>query len=414
MNKIQFPTTNFFKDKKYMPEKFSYEAMVLICINEYFSKFLLSQILGHSFNLKKDFHYFLNKFEINCLGKIKDENKEKYFDSKFHKIVYNFNLSNSRRKYRGIIEINTKFINKDSLEKSFYEIELNIFPEVDINVEFNTAVEEKILKLSEEFLNKIWSEIFKSLKQEEINNFKLDSCSKEDLTYLTSPILLNELISNQIITLFNDEDFIFDDSIVDLYHILFHLFINNQTESGSIFIKADDILECRNKKKNINSKGNRGGYKEKSKLKIHKNLRFLSELNLINIQELDKYFYSINFNKNMFSKENRIYPISRKIIEYNPKTQVWEKRIGEYLCFLLYIKPPDKCIVPVSKLISLTEDKTLSLRPSQIRDNFEKALDNLTLDNIIASWQYKNIDENKLSGKNWLEVYKRQKIVIEL
>lgn len=414
MNKIQFPTTNFFKDKKYLPEKFSYEAMVLICINEYFSKLILSKILGHSFSLKKNFHYFLDKFEINYLGKIKDENKEEYFDSKFHKIIYDFNLSNSRRKYRGIIEINTIFIDKDSLEKSFYEIELNIFPEVDINIEFDTTSEEKTLKLSEEFLDKIWSQIFKNLKQKEINNFKLDACSKEDLTYLVSPILPNILINNQIINLIKDEDFIFDDSIVDLYHILFHLFINNQTEAGSIFIKADDILECRNKKKNINSKGNRGGYKEKSKLKIHKNLTFLSELNLINMQELDKYFYSVSFNKNMFSKENLIYPISKKIIEYNPKTQVWNKRIGEYLCFLMHVKNSNKCTVPASKLISITEDKTASLKPSQIRDNLEKTLDNLTSDTIITSWQYKNIDENKLSGKNWLEIYKRQKIVIEL
>lgn len=414
MNKIQFPTTSFFKDKKYLPEKFSYEAMILVCINEYFSKFLLSQILGHSFNLNKSFDYFLDKFEINYLGNITDENNEKYFGQQFYKIIYNFNLSNARRKYKGIIEINSKFINKDSLENSFYNIELDVFPEIDMNIEFSTMSEEKTMRLAEEFLNKIWSQIFKNLKQEEIKNFTLDKNSIEDLTYFTSPIIPSFSITKNCLDLFSDEDFIFDDSIVDLYHILFHLFITNQSESGTIFIKADDILKCRNKKENINSKGNRSGYKEKSKLKIHKNLIFLSELNIINVQKLEKYFYCITFNKQLFSNENKIYPISKKIIEYNPKTRIWNKRIGEYLCFLSFATNSNKCAVTISKFLSMTNDQTTSLKPSQIRDNLENTLDTLVLDNIITDWQYKHIDESKLSGKNWLEFYKRQKLIITL
>lgn len=414
MTKINFPTTNFFKDKKYLPEKFSYEAMILICINKYFSKFLLSQILGHSLSLQKEFHYFLDEFEIKYLGKVNDDEKEEYFESRFNKIIYNFCLSNSKKRYKGIIEINSEFTDKNSLEKSYYKIEINIFPEVDLNIEFNTISEEKTFSLAEEFLNKIWFQIFKELKHNEVINFKLNKDSKEDLTYFTSPILPKFSITNEVIKLISDEDFIFDDSIVDLYHTLFHLFISNQSESGSIFLKADELLECRNKKKNLNSAGNRGGYKEKSKLKIHKNLMFLSALNIINIQEIDKFFYSINLNKQLFSIKNLIYPISRKVIEYNPKTQIWNKRIGEYLCFLLFITNSNKCTIPVSKIISTMEDKTSSLKPSQIRDNLEKTFDNLVSDNIISKWQYKIIDENKLSGKNWLETYKKYKIITEI
>lgn len=414
MNKINFPTTNFFKDKKYLPEKFSYEAMILICTNKYCSKFLLAQILGHNFNLQKNFDYFLEEFEINYLGKLNDEKKEEYFGEKFYQIIYDFHLSNSRKRYKGIIEINSKFTDKNSLEKSYYEIELNIHPEIDMNIEFDNLSEENTFKLAEEFLTKLWTQVFKGLKRNELNNFQLTRESKEDLTYFTSPIVPNFSITNDVINLLSDEDFIFDDSIVDLYHILFHLFINNQNETVSIFVKADDILEIRNKKKNSNSNGYRGGFKEKSKLKIHKNLIFLSTMNILNVQELDKFHYCINFNKQLFSMENQIYPISKKILEYNPKTQVWNKRIGEYLCFLLFTKNSNKCTVPIIKILSILSDKTTSLKPSQIRDNLEKTLDNLVLDDIITRWQYKNIDENKLSGKNWLETYKRHKIIIEL
>ncbi len=414
MTKINFPTDAFRQEKKYTPDKFSYEGMILICLNKYFTKFLISQIFEHSYCLEKTFRYYLEDFEIKYLGNIADEQKYDYFEKKYHTIAYDFCLTSSKRRYRGIIELCINFNDKDSLEKSYYETSLKIIPEVDLNINLSLLSENNIYRIAQEFLEKMWAAVFKKLQHSPKQNKEDIELLKASNYILTTGIEHKFNITNQLLELLNDDDFVLNDSVTDLYHILFNLHLNSISGKNRVFVTADDILKIKEKKKNLNAQGNRGGFKDKLKRKIHRDLLFLSAVKIIQIQEMESYSYCISFNQALFSKNSTIYPISKKIIEYNPKTKFWQKRIGEYLSFHSHIAGKNEIIINTAALLRLVEDNTSSLKPSILRDNLEKSLDELCEDEIITEWEYKKINENKLTGKDWLRKYKNVKLKIKL
>ncbi len=412
MTKIAFPINTFKKEKNYTPEIFSNEAMILTCINAYFSNNILSQILGQNYSLKKVFKYFLEDFEIYYLGRLEDEEKDKYFDENFYSIPYDFCLSNKKRRYRGIIEIKTNFVDKNSLENSFFNLKINVCPEVDLLINFDNLSEENTLNIAEEFLEKTWKAIFKVLKRQEFKQSKAENHKKETDYLLTTNISKDLNITNKIIELVKDEGFILNDSITDIFHILFNESVCSEFKGGHFFISADEILTLKDKKKNINSKGNRGGFKEKLKQKVHKDILFLSFLGIINFQEIEKYNYSISFNRKVFNEHNIIYPIQRKLISYNPKTHFWHKRIGEYLSFNNYISGQKHIVIKSQCLTDLIKAETTSLKPSLIREKLENTLDTLSEDGIISGWEYKKINEEELKGKDWFIKYSKIKLKI--
>ncbi len=414
MTKIKFPTESFIKEKRYAPETFSVEAVLLISLNKFFTVFLISQIFELNCAMKKSYKYYLSEFETSFLGKVDDKDKDFYFADTKYSLVYNFCHSFSKRRYKGIIEIKVEFIDKDSLENSYFKVAMCILPEVDINIEFSNITEEGILKISQDFLEKIWESIFKSLKKKELNNF--NSINKTDLKdYLLTCAISPQIdISKEIFVLLKDESFTLNDSITDLFHIIMDKFICDKTNPKAIFLSCEEVLSIKNKKKNINTQGNRGGFKEKQKDKIKKDLMFLKAANIINYIEIEKNQFRITLIHNAFKSNSIIYPISKKIAEYNPRSNFYCKRIGEYLSFHSYTLNQKNLEINTIKLINLGADNFSSLKPSLLRENLEKALDTLSKDEIISRWEYKKINEDELKGSNWFKKYKTLKIKINM
>lgn len=409
MTVIKFPLTNYKIHKKSSPCKYSHMAMLLVCVNNFLTKFLISQVISCDFILFKEYKYYLENFEIKYLGNVSDEEKNNYFGEEYYQIPYAFNLSLKRRKYKGIIEIHTKFNNYDSLEKSYFSVELKIIPEIDLNIDFTNISENIIQKTSKEFLDKLWNNIFIFLKRQEKKSFNLDDKVIFDDTCISSLISYPDYNLQDVLEVINDNNFIPDDSIIDTYHILVNIYLKSRNKNDFIFIKADDILKFRRKKENINSNGYRGGYKDNSRRKVHDAISFLKAVNIISFEEFEQYSYAVTF----INKEFLIYSFDSKLLEYNLNTHFAEKRIGEFLSYKKQLALQKNIEASIAQLIKLISDKTASLKPSQLRDKIENTFDNLKNDSIIENWEYKHFDEEKAKGKDWLNYYKRLKIKVE-
>ena len=412
MININFPLDNFSQTNKYRPEKFSLYAVILVCFNKFLTSYLLSITFGIPYDKKQSFKYYLSDFERKYLGFVDDLNKEDYFSQYFYSVVYNITSSLLKKRIKGVFEVSVKFVNKDSLENSYYDVNIELLSETGLKIDFSLYSLSFIMGICEDYLTNMWKHIFKELKKYDSKKYKLSDVDKNDLLFYSSPILFDDVDKSLVIDYLNSEKFVVDESIVDTYHVLFSLYNNNLNENNEIFIKADDILKFRLKMQNINSSGNRGGYKLKSKEKIRKNIFFLSCLNLISADEIDDHLFRVVFNKNYLLQKPRTYKISQKVLSYNPKTHSYEKRLGEFLLFVLLNEKESKVTLKLSKLIEIIKDLSPSYSASQIRERFENALDRLVKDKIISGWHYKDLDEDKISLKNWFEYYKSCEILV--
>lgn len=407
MQTINFPTNTFLKTHSETPNVFSYEAMILVCFNDYCSKLLLSKVFEQDYSLSKKYKYLLSDFEIKTIGEIKEENIEEVIGDRFESVIYSFNLNKVRKKYRGIIEIKSKFISKSTLEDSWFEVEIIISPENDLDISFDYD-ERSIKVLFSEFLQNFLKSVLSELKKKEIKRFPQQEISQESQSIFSGSITITGELSGEMATFLSDEDFRLNELVVDLYSYILSLQIKNP-HLRTLKFDIEKFMEFRGKEKNINSNGSRSGYKKKQKTSVYRNLKILEIFKTISLIPLEKETYAVTLQK--VPKE--IYEISKKVLEYNPMTQVWQKRLGHYICFYSNEKGISFSI-KISTILDFMKDQTTSLKPTQIRENLEKALDCLSEDSIISRWEYKKINEENLKGKNWLEKFGRLSIKINM
>lgn len=67
----------------------------------------------------------------------------------------------------------------------------------------------------------------------------------------------------------------------------------------------------------------------------------------------------------------------------------------------------------ISTLLEASGEILNERSPMRTRERFEKALDQLTADDIVAAWHYVNWDENLALSKGWTKYWLNTSVVIE-
>ncbi|MDD3236866.1 MAG: hypothetical protein PHV37_02055 [Candidatus Gastranaerophilales bacterium] len=371
--------------KTQTPNNFTQELMIAKCITRFCLNVVSDNLYGLEVTKEKIYKYYLSENEISFLGQIDEKYKDFYFESRFISAPYDFKLSNNQAKYSGVIKIQTTFIEGASLEDSYFIISLKFIEEtkLEINLAFD---EHKIEQIFEEFVDNIWNSVFNKLGIKGIEaSTSLSNNSPRAVIFDKKDIETQKID--------------YKPAFLDIFNIVMSVFID-VLPNRLIEISASDIQNYRNIKTN----------NAKQLVLIKEALYFIKNLGLIDIKERGNYKYALT----LLKLPSASYYLSKKLIEYNPKTQITEKLIGEFIYYRAYIEKKMNLKIKCCSIVDLIKSQTTSLRPSVIRNNIEKALDTLENDNVINAWEYVKFAEIDISGKSTLEKYKKLSIKIKL
>lgn len=184
---------------------------------------------------------------------------------------------------------------------------------------------------------------------------------------------------------------------IDCLLILMHFHINKYEKFNCV-----DVAEFRGLKKISQSNGWKdSGYKKELKQKIENSISKLDALGLIKIIKVDPYSYI--FEDISLNKADKI-KIPRTLLNFDPCRQAWHKYIGLFLC--IYRSDLSDCIIQVDKLLKTININYSFLAPNEIRSRFEDVMDDLSAQKIITGWHYKEIDEDELYCKRWINKWR--------
>lgn len=241
---------------------------------------------------------------------------------------------------------------------------------------------------------------------------------------------------------------------VDVFDALCSLFLSKARHNEEIVeIYLNDLLSIRGLKPKLGGDGRRGGYEAKQKDQILKSLTNIQSI-WININKAVVYEkgkaiqtklqgrtfifkdykgeeYSISeetvkkkitftidevFAKFLNGSGRQVALLSIKALQYNPYKQLWEKRLTRYLSWRWRTQARKGTFLQPNKTSTLLEsigEKMNTRTPSRTRERFEKALDTLLADGIIASWHYEKWDESIADFKGWANIWLNSMILIE-
>ncbi|HFK1765750.1 TPA: helix-turn-helix domain-containing protein [Bacillus mobilis] len=251
-------------------------------------------------------------------------------------------------------------------------------------------------------------------------------------------------------------DRVMDDLTADCLDIVTEIWVKSaNTENSSVHIGYEEILEMCNMKQVKNGKSY---YRKEDRLKIMERLAALAtifiyvnednEIVILNDDEnpseslaykkqrvrrlfvMDEVVFakdietdemlgieSMNvapgtfLSKYLFGSEKLTGLLSKKALEYNSKQQRYHKRLTRYLSWRWRIQQAYQHLVhPYSiggpKGLLTVMGVSMNQNPARIRNVFEKTLDDLMRDEVIKEWKYQTpLDEDKCSGRNWLNEY---------
>ena len=386
---VSFPTTSFNNSVRSTIKVFDFNAMLLVALNRYCHQLIFFEMCGMPFNFNQSYTYNFSDFEIKSLGQTEDIIYKKHLEAPF-----DFTLSLYKKQFSGNIIIDSQFNNHGTLEKSSYSININIIPKTDLKIYPFFLKPQAFISHMSEFMQKMWQSVFLELENIRLKN-----------QVITHNYKINELVvlpfENQLN--FSHLPLAIKDITADVFYLTTTIIFNLKKQSEYCLISADDIMSARELKENKNANGFSGGYKNHERQKIHSALFLLNISNCLIVREINPYNYIIKlpFNKQFQSK--KVLP--KILATYSYKSNLWKKRLGYYLS----INKPEH--LKVKELYSNTNELCNSFKPSQIRDKFEYSMDHLVSDRILKFWHYSNIDENKMSGKNWFSIWLETKII---
>ncbi|MGG3942142.1 helix-turn-helix transcriptional regulator [Peribacillus psychrosaccharolyticus] len=241
---------------------------------------------------------------------------------------------------------------------------------------------------------------------------------------------------------------------VDVFDALCSFFLSKARNNEEIIeIDLKDLLAIRGLKSKLGGKGRRGGYEARQSEQIIKSLKNIQSIwihiNKAIVYEKGKPVlttlqgrtfifkdengieYGISeqncrkkitftidtvFAKYLTGSGRQVALLSIKALQYNPYRQLWEKRLARYLSWRWRTQARKGEFLQPNKTRTLLESIGVILNtrvPSRTRERFEKALDTLLEDEVIASWHYEKWDESIADYKGWATVWLNSKIIIE-
>jgi len=106
----------------------------------------------------------------------------------------------------------------------------------------------------------------------------------------------------------------------------------------------------------------------------------------------------------------------QQVLSYDPYHQIWEKRLARYFTFHMRIASAMRSVTLCREIGILIGELSLPINrrdPEKTRQRFEKAMDRLVQDHIIATWSYLP-EEFKLPLRKWLETWLSFRIIVEV
>lgn len=467
---ISFPLEEYVKAYKTEPEGFEAVNVIAQALGCFCFCLAAGEILGNSeiqpsFNNPEcGFVYLLSDFEENYIQKLSLVRKNKLLAGKNYAVNFEkeglicgkaFISFKSLDKNRIKIEIKLEFQKVNPpvtkiMEVLFETIWAGLFPEINKSQKSYTP---KTINFVPDYLKFATAPFVQELR-------RLMTSEKNKIVSGNSNVIAEKITNagSYVFKYSSDEEINIlntawigkmNDLTVDVLNGIIHILMDkSQNDNLEAVFCVDDLLFIRGKKASKNNKGARGGYKDSQRNEILEHLKLLAK---IRISVSDVYIPAIIENERSYSpyrgespviylekiadKENYFYVkagevlalslrgmaaktglIHKKIAEYDYYRNYWEKRIGNYLAWIWRNRQNKaEFLVPftVRTLLNQVEEGNNSKRPQYMRDRLENALDKLEDDGVIKSWQYKNIDEAFLTGRNWREYWLKLMLIIE-
>ncbi len=244
-------------------------------------------------------------------------------------------------------------------------------------------------------------------------------------------------------TLFLKEGQIIDATMavlaVDVLDILCGFFLHQSENIQNIVeIRLTDILMMRDIKQKLGGEGRRGGYEAKQKQQVLAVLALLKNIH-VEIEQMvsyhtnqptplklkgpllvfeQEYCYKLGpiFTPYLSGSQRQLALLPFRAFHYHVYRFRHEKQLCRYLSWRWRTQASQAKYWQANKVSTLLKaiGETLNQRsPSRTRERFEKALDQLTTDGVIAGWHYVNWDEAVAVGKGWGNYWLNAAVIIE-
>lgn len=241
---------------------------------------------------------------------------------------------------------------------------------------------------------------------------------------------------------------------VDVLDILCHLYLQLAKHIDDIVeIEIRDILNMRGLRAKLSGDGRRGGFEAKQREQVIRSLRVIQSLWLtidktvmyknnkpIQVEVQGRTFlfknakgeeYEVNeqtcgksiaftvdkvFAKYLVSSKRQMALLPLKAMHYHAARFNFEKKLCRYLSWrwrTQAYKGDYQQLNRVHTLLEVCGQGVNNRLPIRTRERFEKALDKLVEDKIIADWYYINWNENRAQGKGWAKYWLNTSIMID-
>lgn len=241
---------------------------------------------------------------------------------------------------------------------------------------------------------------------------------------------------------------------VDVFDILCSMFLNKAKQPDDI-IKIDlaDILAMRGLKLKLGGHGRRGGYEAKQKEQVINALKNIQSIWLtidktvlyknnkpiqVSVQGRTFVFKNLEgkeyvvdeetcgksiyftvdkvFAKYLTASQRQVALLPIKAIQYHAYRLNYEKQLCRYLSWRWRTQAYKGDFLQknrVSTLLEATGEMLNERSPLRTRERFEKALDQLAEDGLIAAWHYVKWNEEITANKGWAKYWLNTSVVIE-
>lgn len=230
---------------------------------------------------------------------------------------------------------------------------------------------------------------------------------------------------------------------VDTLDSLCALFLH-RTKNPHDFIEIHitDLLMMRDLKPKLSGVGRRGGYDRKQKEQMFHALHTLQSMTvslegkvkgerILAFETKDGeacQFKKMRYDEPIYCRIGQLFVpfltgthrqlalLHLHALKYHAYRHRWEKQLTRYLSWRWRTQASQGTYLQPNKIQTLLDALGESLQertPSRTKERFEKALDQLQEDGIIADWHYTNWDENLATGKHWGRYWVSTSVIIE-
>ncbi|PKL76121.1 MAG: hypothetical protein CVV27_11880 [Candidatus Melainabacteria bacterium HGW-Melainabacteria-1] len=209
-----------------------------------------------------------------------------------------------------------------------------------------------------------------------------------------------------------------DDLSADLLDIVCCIWLQQSSNPDqTVLIRADDCLAFRGLKQQKSGTGHRGGYDDKSRREVATQLNLLAGIELqlpnwrgplISIQPEADYSWQLRPGSGLsteFVETRRSVLFSKRLLEYDPYRQKWEKRLARRLSWLWaeqFLQGVPAQLQRLDELLTALRLPIDQKNPSRTKERLEHALDTLQRDGLIAAWSFPGADPEIVGKRGWL------------